>query len=205
MRQLFVTPFLFAAFLVNAAESSNQQCAHDQEALLSLDEADFDQDPNGGWRTIASIPGCEAATAELIAAYRARHPDSSPTVAWHQGQMLAFAGMYEKAIPVLRSSKKEPSQDIVGWNHYVDATIAFLSDDKDALQRARDNLSVVPYDASSGLPPLVNGYIELPTQPNQPPIKMRWPPNIDVADGLVKCFGKPYRQAYGPNCRQKDA
>lgn len=127
MRQLLAIAFAVAACSVGAADSRNEQCVYDRDELLSLDEAAFDQDvPNGGWRRVGNIPGCEAAAAELIAAYRAKHPESSSTVAWHQGQMLASAGMSEEAIPVVESAKKDPSQDVAGWNHYVDATIAFL-------------------------------------------------------------------------------
>lgn len=206
MRQLLTTAIFLTAFSVHAAEPHDEKCAYDQEKLLSLDETAFDQDlPNGGWRKIGNIPGCEAAAAELIAAYRSRHPDSSSTVAWHQGQMLASAGMNEQAIPVLESAKKDPAQDIAGWNHYVDATIAFLSGDKEKLVCARDHLAAVPYDAASGMAPLVDGYVEFPTQPDQPPIRMRWPPNIDVVEGLVKCFGESYSEAYGSSCRPDGA
>lgn len=205
MRQLVAIAFALAACSVSAADPSDEKCIYDQEELLSLDEAAFDQDlPNGGWRKIGNIPGCEAAAAELIAAYRARHPESSSTVAWHQGQMLASAGMNEQAVPILESAKKDPSEDVGGWNYYVEATIAFLSGDKERLELARDQLAAVPYDATPGLPPLVDGYIELPTQPDQPPIRMRWPPNIDVVDGLISCFGKSYSEAYGSSCRPDD-
>ena len=205
MRQLLAIAFAVAACSVGAADSSNEQCVYDRDELLSLDEAAFDQDvPNGGWRRVGNIPGCEAAAAELIAAYRAKHPESSSTVAWHQGQMLASAGMSEEAIPVLESAKKDPSQDVAGWNHYVDATIAFLSGDKERLEQARDQLAAVPYEARPGLPPLVDGYIEFTGQPGQPPIRTRWPPNIDVVEGLISCFGRPYSEAYGRSCRPRD-
>jgi len=176
-------------------------CAYDLPRMLALDEAAFDQDlPDGGWRAVGNIPGCQAAAAELIAAYRARHPGTSPNVAWHQGQMLAFAGMNAQAVAVLDSARKDPAEDIAGWNHYVDATIAFLSGDEEGLARARARLAATPVDAASGMPPPVDGYIELPGQPGQPPIRMRWPPNIDVVEGLVRCVGRPYAEAYGA-CR----
>jgi len=201
MQQLLIAAIFSMAFSVHAEQPAREKCAYDQEALLSLEEAAFDQDiPNGGWRKVGNIPGCEAAAAGLIAAYRARHPDSSSTVAWHQGQMLALSGMSEQAIPVLESAKKDPAADMAGWNHYVDATIAFLSGDKEKLQRARDQLSKVPYDAKPGMPPLVDGYIEFPTQSDQPPMRVAWPPNLDVVDGLLRCFGKPYRDAYDGSC-----
>ncbi|NLC61701.1 MAG: hypothetical protein GX761_10540 [Gammaproteobacteria bacterium] len=184
------------------AQVPGDNCAYDEEAMLALDEAAFDQDlPNGGWRKIGNIPGCEAAAAELIAAYRARHPNSSSTVAWHEGQMLASAGMNERAIPALEAARKDPARDPAGWNHYVDATIAFLAGDRGALEQARDRLAAMPFDETSGLPPLVDGFIELPTQPGQPPLRMRWPPNIEVVDGLLNCFGKPYNDAYDMACR----
>lgn len=34
-------------------------------------------------------------------------------------------------------------------------------------------------------------------------MKMRWPMNIEVVDDLVTCFDRPYRQAYGSDCRPK--
>lgn len=186
----------------SAAGPQDVACVHDRQALLALDEQAFDQAfPDGGWRSIGNIPGCEAVAAELIGAYRARHPEASSNVAWHQGQMLAFAGMDEQAMAVFDSARNDPAQDIVGWNHYVDATIAFLAGDRVRLQQARERLVSVPYGAAPGMPPLVDGVIELPGPAGQAPIRMRWPPNIDVVDGLLACFGQPYRDAYGPSCR----
>ena len=115
--------------------------------------------------------------------------------------MLASAGMNAQAIPVLASARKDPSRDLAGWNHYVDATIAFLAGDRTALEQARDRLAAVPHDSASGLPPLVDGYIEFPAPSGQPPMRMRWPPNIDVVEGFIACFGRPYNEAYGSSCR----
>lgn len=115
--------------------------------------------------------------------------------------MLASAGMNELAIPALEAARMDPALDPAGWNHYVDATIAFLAGDREALEQARDRLAAVPFDGTSGLPPLVDGFIELPTQPGQPPLRMRWPPNIEVVEGLLNCFGKSYNDAYGTACR----
>lgn len=202
MKRLLVITLALAGCSATPGERLDDRCSHDREALLSLDEAAFDQDlPDGGWRKIGNIPGCEATAAELIAAYRARHPGASSTVAWHEGQMLASAGLYEQAIPALESARKDPAQDVAGWNHYVDATIAFLAGDREGLEQARDRLAAVPFDETSGLPPLVDGYIVLPTQPGQPPMRMRWPPNIEVVEGLANCFGKSYNEAYGASCR----
>lgn len=178
-------------------------CAYDKNALLALDESAFDQDLSnggGGWRKIGNIPGCQLAAAELIADYRDKHPTSGSILAWHEGQMLASAGEYARAIPVLESARKDPSQDPIGWNHYVDATIAFLQRDQSELARARDRLAVVPYPTGSDLPSLKDGYIEFPAQDGRPAMRVRWPPNIEAVDGLVACFDKPYNEAYGA-CR----
>ena len=172
--------------------------------MLSLNEAAFDQDLSnggGGWRRIDNIPGCQLAAADLIAAYRAKHPSSGSLLAWHEGQVRATAGQYARAIPLLHSAMKDPEQDRAGWNHYVSATVAFLQGDRPGLLRAREQLAAVPYPADSGMPPLKDGYMEVSVQPGQPPMKVRWPPNIDVVDGLVACFGKPYNEACGMSCR----
>ena len=182
-------------------------CSYDKEALLSLDEQSFDQDLSnggGGWRKIANVPGCEIAAADLLAAYRVAHPSSSSTLTWHEGQMRASAGDYSQAIPLLESAKKAPLQDKTGWNAYVDATVAFLEENKADLLDARNRLAEVPFPQEADMPPLKDGYIEFPAQEGQPAIRIRWPPNIDVVDGLVACFGKPYAEAYGSvSCRPK--
>ncbi len=178
-------------------------CAYDKDALLTLDEHAFDQDlanGGGGWRKIGNIPGCELVAAELISDYRAKHRTSNSILAWHEGQMLASAGEYDRAIPQLLSARKDPAQDPMGWNHYVDATVAFLQRDHGGLVQARDRLAAIPYPAGSDLPPVKDGYIEFPAQEGRPAMRFRWPPNIEAVDGLVACFDKPYNEAYGA-CR----
>ena len=115
--------------------------------------------------------------------------------------MRASAGQYERAIPLLESARMPADKDLAGWNYYVDASVAFLRHDKPALLDAQGRLATVAYPQITGLPPLKDGFFELPTQPGQPAMKMRWPPNIDVVDGLVACFDKLYSQAYKPSCQ----
>ena len=183
------------------AQDTVPDCSVDRDAVMALDEAGFDQAlPDGGWRRL-DTPGCHLAAAELIAAWRASHPQASPTVAWHQGQMLAQGGRNADAIPLLAHSRKPVEQDVAGWNHYLDATLAFLRADRGAFDRAREALATQSYPDMPGMPPLVDGYMEVPTQQGQPPMRVRWPPNLDVVDGLMRCFGKPYAEAYGRSCR----
>jgi len=115
--------------------------------------------------------------------------------------MRASAGQYEQAIPLLEAARKPVEQDPAGWNYYVDATLAFLRQDNPALLAAQERLAAVAYPEGTGMPPLKDGYFETPTPAGQPTMKMRWPPNIEVVDGLVACFGKPYTEAYGTSCR----
>jgi hypothetical protein len=209
MNQIFFV-LLFLSFLFTACASpqmADSSCSYDKEAMLLLDEKSFDQDfSNGGsgWRKVANTPGCELAAADLIAEYRVAHPTSNFMLAWHEGQMRALAGDYKRAILLLTSAKTEPEQDIAGWNAYVDATVAFLEGNKAELLRARDRLLAVTFPSDTDMPPLKNGYIEFPSLEGGPAMKMRWPPNIDVVDGLIACFGKSYSEAYGStSCRPK--
>lgn len=178
------------------------KCSYDKAAMLALDENAFDQDTSnggGGWRKISNIPGCEAAAADLIAAYRKEHSLDKAILKWHEGQMRAFAGQTAQAIELLSSARKdEPSQD--AWNLYVDATVAFLRKDQPALLESMDALKRVPAPESFG--PVKGGYVEVSMQNGQK-TKMRWPMNIDVVKGLVACFDKPYGEAYGSACRSK--
>jgi len=200
-----VTASVFVIILLSSpAIHAADRCEYDQQALLALDEKAFDQDLSGrggGWRAIASTPGCDLAAADLLAAYQAKHPSSSSILAWHEGQVRASAGQYERAIPLLESARKPTDQDAVGWNYYVDATVAFLRRDRSGLLTAREFLSAVAFPKDASMPPLKDGIIELPAQPGQPTTRMRWPPNIDVVDGLIACFDKPYSEAYKTTCR----
>ena len=99
------------------AQDTVPDCSVDRDAVMALDEAGFDQAlPDGGWRRL-DTPGCHLAAAELIAAWRASHPQASPTVAWHQGQMLAQGGRNADAIPLLEHSRKPVEQDVAGRYH----------------------------------------------------------------------------------------
>lgn len=200
-------PVLMLLFGTSLA-AADDACDHDREALLALDETAFDQDLSnggGGWRSLANMPGCQTVAADLIAAYRAKHGSTNSTLLWHEGQLRAMAGDAEGAIPLLSAARRDDAADKRGWNAYVDATVAFLRQDKDQLLQAKDRLAAVPYVAEPGSPPLKDGYFEVPTSPGQPPFRMRWPPNIEVVEGFVACFGEPYAKAYGMECRNKAA
>ena len=191
-----------AAYATSPSAEASDKCGYDKNAMLALDEAAFDQDLSnggGGWRKVANTPGCESAAADLIAIYKQKHGLDKPILNWHEGQMRAAAGQTQRAIELLASARKdEPGQE--AWNAYVNATVAFLGKDKPALLSARDELIKVP--APEILGPVIGGYVEVSLENGQK-MKMRWPMNIDVVEGLITCFDRPYVEAYAGACRSK--
>lgn len=149
---------------------------------MALDQRAFDQDMDGGWRALARDSACRIVAADLIRDYREAHSLTAPILFWHEGQMRAEAGQTEMAIVLFDRSRHD---DRFGWNLYVDASIAFLRRDRDALQRARDALAALPRPA---------GFQS--TDTNGRPINLAWPPNLNVVDALIRCFGRPYAEAY---------
>ncbi|KPN09933.1 hypothetical protein AN652_14365 [Xanthomonas arboricola pv. pruni] len=192
-----------ALLISEGAVAQPAECGFDKVKMLALEQDKFDQDVSsggGGWRAVAAKPGCEVAAADLIKEYREVHSDSSSLLFWHEGQLRAFAGHYEDAIPLMEASRQPTEKDLAGWNPYVDATVAFLRHDASALVAAQKKLNAVP--ASPELPPVKDGYIEM-SMDNGKKVKMRWPVNADVVDGLVSCLNKSYMEAYSSVCRGK--
>lgn len=187
----------------SAQETSTKGCAYDRARLLTLDENQFDQDASGGWRALSMTPGCTLVAADLLHDYREAHNKDSGLLYWHEAQLRAIAGQNREAIALMEHSHMPVAADKAGWNPYVDATIAFLRRDKVALEQARMKLAVVlPPPEDKDMPPLVNGYLEVKFADGITR-KVRWPPNIDVVEGLQKCFDKPYLEAYKEECRPK--
>ena len=182
-----------------ADRGSDDHCAFDKAAVLALDEQSFDQDlanGGGGWRGIASKQECELIAADLIAEYRKSHGINSPILFWHEGQLRAFSGQYAQAIALFQQSHKPKGQDF-GWNAYADATIAFLKANRKELESALADLLSTPAPPGENL---IDGKIDL-TLPDGTHTKMAWPPNVDVVQGLGRCWGKPYREAYSSSCQ----
>ncbi len=176
---------LLAGFL-SPAVADDDPCAYDREAMLALDLNAFDQDMQGGWRTIARIDGCEAAAADLIRAYIFANDATANILFFHEAQLRAMAGQTERALVMfLRTRKPADEDDWFGWNHYVDATMAFIRKDRGALMAAREELVNLPRPDDFN-----------PVDSEGKPVKMNWPPNLNVVDGFVECFGKSYNEAY---------
>ena len=178
---------LSAALLAAAPQSATQACDYDR-AILSLGFDAFDQDMKGGWRALASRPGCERKAADVIRHYREKQESALRLLYWHEGQLRASTGDSVTAARLMEKSLLT-SEDIIGWNAYADATIAFLQKDKAALVAARARLAPWPKPEDG--------------QAEGLPADAAWPPNLDVVDGLIACFEMPYKLAYASDCRDK--
>jgi len=186
-----ITALLLAAAQVDApANPAEPDCSYDLDAMLALDRNAFDQDiPSGGWRGLSN-DGCYEEAAELIRTWRHEKRDHASILYWHEGQMRAYAGQTAEAVALFRRTYTAPEDDgDFGWNHYVSGTVAFLSNDREALAAAIERLSKIP-EPSGNLFTRADGTV----------INMSWPPNMNVLKGFEACWGKPYKDAYGSGC-----
>jgi hypothetical protein len=168
-----------------ATPATPPRCEYGQHALDLGFEA-FDQDMKGGWRELAHQDGCEDKAADLVRSYRQKYQSIMPLLYWHEAQIRASIGENKEAISLMRATRETHDGDQSGWNPYVDATIAFLRNDKSAFLQARARL-------------------EQFKKPRDWPADAEWPQNGSVVAGLWKCFGKPYKIAYGVLCRPSSA
>lgn len=167
----------FLSLQAAAPPAAPEPCAVDRRAMLALGMDAFDQDHQGGWRPLSERPGCEGPAADLIRDYRTFMLDRIPILYWHEGQLRANVGQTAEAIGLMeRTRRPEGDERAPWWNAYVDATLAFLRSDRAALLAARERLAALPRPADAG--------------------GRSWPPNLAVVDRLVRCFGRPYREAY---------
>lgn len=176
---------MMIALLLAAAAAPD--CTYDRAAMLALPQQAFDQDMSGGWRAL-STKGCEAAAADLIRDWRtANKPSRNASILyWHEGQLRADLGQKAAAIALFEKSYKTADEDRgMGWNLYVDGSIAFLRRDRAAFDRAHAALAALPKPADFD-----------PRGPDGKPIAIAWPMNLNVLDGFARCWDKPYKAAY---------
>lgn len=191
---LMLSSALVFALSATGPSAMSADCLIDRDALLSLDYQSFDQDPRGGWRALADR-GCDKEAADLIRDWRERHEDRRSILFWHEGQSRAFDGDYPAAIGLFEQSRKPALEDRIGWNFYVDGSIAFLKGDLLKLKAARQRLAAMPkpleWDGMRG----IDGHL----------LNAKWPVNLNVLDDFVRCWGKRYRDAYGcPRQRERE-
>jgi len=180
-------------------------CMVDLKSMLELSPYDFDQTEKG-WRSLDAKPGCHVAAADLIATYRRANwgkidANGVAISYWHEGQARAIGGETKLAIPLLLAGvnpgftgagpevDRQSSPLGMANAQYALATVAFLQADLATLKLARARLAELPAPESyKGIRP-------------EPVGAAKWPPNLNVVDGLIACFGKPYAVAYG--CRPR--
>jgi hypothetical protein len=185
---------LLSSLTLGLAIHSGQpaDCRQADETMLALSFQDFDQGDEG-WRSLETA-GCEIAAADGIKKYRERNADmvvnADNTLAWHEAQLRASAGQTDAALELMVSRRDTASPSI---RPYTDATIAFLRRDWAGLLAARDALVALP--EPQAFRDAANRYAA--SYPDLPPLK--WPLNLDVVDGLIACFDRPYSEAY--ECR----
>ena len=167
-----------------AGAPSAPKCSVDTKAILALDIEAFDQSEKG-WRNLAAKPGCDREAAELIETYRGKVEQFVPLLYWHQGQILASIGENESAVALMEKARRSATLQVGdGWNDYVDATIAFLKNDPAGLAAAEKRLGARP-------------------RPADWPAGREWPMNFKIVQSLGRCVGKPYSEAYAPDCGLK--
>lgn len=165
-------------------------CDFDRDAMLAMDEQTFDQTP-AGWRSLHA-EDCIEQAAGLIADYREHTGSEGAMLYWHEGQLRAELGQDEAAVELFDKAR-QPALSFQGWDHYVDASIAFLERDRAALEAARERLAATPAPDME----------MVATLPDGRKVKVPWPPNLNVVDGFVRCFDEPYGVAYRAPCRER--
>ncbi len=161
-------------------------CSYDRTQMMALNQNAFDQDLEGGWRPLAKREGCQLAAADLIRDYRQVHGSEDRILYWHEGQLRALAGQVEAALPLFERARRHDT-DVIGWNHYVDATVAFLRRDQPALIAARERLAGIPRPD------------DFPATDSQGR-PTNWPLNLPIVDRFLACPGRSYSDALGGVC-----
>lgn len=192
-----LTRFVLLGFLATTQYLAHAEsgCGADMSLLMDMAPEEFNQGESG-WRSIADIEGCEGEAADIISTYRKGLERHLQSLRHHEAQLRAAAGQNEAAIALLRYLLDTVDDEATVLYHK--AEIAFLARDYDALVAARDNLLALP--KPEGFDAAVEAFKQ--RYPDYPPPV--WPTNLNVVEGFVKCFSKPYSQAYSYDCQPQD-
>lgn len=164
----------------------------ERRRVLALPFREFDQSTGGGWRALYAKK-CYDEAAELLVAYMGLHPQVAKEqyiLPFHAGQMFALGGRYAEAIGWMERGYSDTKSEIINWNAFVDANIAFLKGDRTGLLKQRE---------------LVNQQPVLQAQPGMPEWAVGKKMNLDVVDGFLACFDKTYEVAYSDSCRGRSS
>ena len=182
---LVVLSFIFPS--AHAADNKYpQKCVVNYNQMLNLSPREFDQNWEKGWVKLADMDGCKEAAANLIALYYSQRdlPEGAQkTLMFHEAQLRAEIEQYDLALRLFPKTKQDSSS--IGWNYYVDGTIAFLEKDRASLENSIKQLASIPKPES--LKPL---------DADGNPVEIEWPPNLNVLERFKKCFNESYLEAY---------
>lgn len=176
-------------------------CGYDRAAVMAMAPRAFNSTPGRGWRVLGEKDGCWVQGADLLAEYREAHPDAPAddltNMRWHEGQLRAALGQTDRAIALMESTIRPfDPQNLAAAdldnNIYVEATLAFLRNDRVALLDARARYAAMPVPDW-----FAKAAADVKARHGQ---DLAWPMNLKIIDGLVACFGRPYSEAYG-GCR----
>ncbi len=187
------------------AQKAAAECGTDQPGkYMNQSPKEFDQTLDKGWREIGDKEGCERAAADLIAMYRDEVlAQDVAGLDWHEAQLRAASGDTDRAIELFRRNlafKRKLAEQIGDQADvlYAEATIAYLERNRPLLVAKRAELAALPkpdwFDALAA---------EHVRQDPDAAAAMAWPRNLNVVDGFVACFEKPYREAYSFACQPK--
>ena len=113
---------------------------HAISKMLDMDLWTFDQTQEG-WRSLPKDLQIDALRAYIEGPRRlparpsksGKHGDKNTTI-WHLGQALAIRGDPGDKAQAVRWMKRSKNPDDDQWDNYIDATIAFLEDDRTAFE-----------------------------------------------------------------------
>jgi hypothetical protein len=176
-----IGPFTILTVAFAAQAQPAPDCSYDRQAMMALSQNAFDQDLQGGWRPLADRAGCRLVAADLIRDYRRAHQSEDRILYWHEGQLRALEELTEAAISLFERARRSDT-DVIGWNHYVDATVAFLRRDRDGVLAARARLVALPRPENFAR-------VDSAGRP------LAWPLNLRIIERFASCFGRTYAEA----------
>jgi len=108
------------------------------DRMMDLDPWTFDQDKTLGWPSLSPDKQIKALRSYIegpAPGMKKKRLDGKRvdknTITWHLGQALAMEDKVEEAISWMNQSLKDADQE---WNRYVNATIAFLENNRTAFE-----------------------------------------------------------------------
>lgn len=155
-----------SALLIAAAPTT---CAVPSDALadqLALTYEQFDvADGPAAWRQLNGS-GCTDAAVRLLYSYDMANAlklslEQRSELAFHRGQVLAFAARNAEAVPHFEQALRFGGSD--EWTIYVTATLAFLRQDRAELRRARIRYAAIA--PGSMREKILDGFEACPTKP----------------------------------------